>query len=407
MLRSGAAENLVALLSNETDTLTDISTEFTDTFDFNDRICALTGCALLTLDGLLDHKQQFVAIWLLYSECQVDDICQHPYYSIFKTVFEGSNSTPNYFAPQVSILINCILNNINIDSISSEPIKNIYGRNFTFPQTSEIPATATNSKRNETAERVSPILISQNDSIDFDNVLTHSEVVIQLLQEEAFWLDYEAPFVRPIPEITPMSADELSVIKSFEAPPFLLDEGIIINTRAIALELLNKALEKKLRSPESDTLVNELKKDPSLVDDAKVSNSTLTSLIENNCEVAKYVIAILVPKKPTILKTLANLDVSASSVDVVKHLLTTIPDTPQDFTENYIANATKSILGIKDNPSMLRKARIFSKMIGFIVQNGYQLNSSSIFEMNSFCEEPKIRGLKEAQEINNILICSA
>lgn len=445
MHRSDAALQLVSLLSNETDPLSSILDQFDNMFNFNDRIWSLTACSLLILDGLLDHKQQFVAIWLLYSEFDLSSglfstisgnqsekstdnlqITKHPYFTVFKSIFECIQSKPNIFSPQACLLVTCILAQENLDFISQEPISNIYGKKFIFPQPKIIW-----TEDIKVYERFSPVLITQNDiqnpsSVTANSnsnangfpyivegnennaVMTHNEILIKILQDESFFSNFEPILIRPVPDISPVFQGEPEFINSSENSPFLLDEGLMANNRQIAIELLKKAVIKKLRTNESDSLINHLKKDDgTLIDDAKIPNAKISSLIENNGEIAKYVIQNLIPKKPSVLKILAGVEVSAASVDVVRHILTAVPEEQtKEFMDNYIANSTKSILSIKDNPTMLRKARIFSKMIGFIVQNGYNLSSSSIFEMNSFCEEPKIRDLKEAKDINEILLSS-
>ena len=151
MLRSDAAQQLVSLLSNETDPLASILDQFDDSFDFNDRIWSLTACSLLILDGLLDHKQQFVAVWLLFSEYDLSSssfpaisesqseqsnnnlpITKHPYFSVFKSIFDCFSSKPNIFSPQTCLLVTCILAQENLDFISQEPILKIYGKNKEF-----------------------------------------------------------------------------------------------------------------------------------------------------------------------------------------------------------------------------------------------------------------------------------
>lgn len=446
MLRSDAAQQLVSLLSNETDSLASILDQFDELFDFNDRILSLTACSLLILDGLLDHKQQFVAVWILYSEYDLAtcsfpaisdsqsekqdniQITNHPYFSVFKSIFDCFSSKPNIFSPQTCLLVTCILAQENLDFISQEPICKIYSKNFNFPQPKIFW-----TEDSKVCERISPVLIAFNDdqspnsmsanlntnsntsnfpytveSNENNIIMSHNEVIIEILQDDTFFSNFEPILIRPVPDVSPIFQGEPEYVHTSENPPFLLDEGLMANSRQIAIELLKKAITKKLRSNEIDSLINHLKKDDgTLIDDAKIPNAKISSLIENNSEIAKYVIQNLIPKKPSVLKILACVEVSAASVDVVRHILTSVPEElTKDFTDNYIANSTKSILSIKDNPTMLRKARIFSKMIGFIVQNGYNLSSSSIFEMNSFCEEPKIRDLKEAKDINEILLTS-
>jgi hypothetical protein len=187
--------------------------------------------------------------------------------------------------------------------------------------------------------------------------------------------------------------------------PFVFDEGVIVDSRAAAIALVQKATETKLRQGENDSLVAELRKDPSISDDAKISASKIPNLIEFNPEIAKEVLVATAGKKPALIHVLQNLDITVAVADVVKFLVMNKKAGP-NFLEVYISNATKCLVGIRDNQTMLRKARLFCKMMGFIVQNGEKLTPSTVLELNSFCEDPRAKGIKEAQELNGFLMNS-
>lgn len=428
MLSSNAAKYLVSLLSNTNDSLSSITEQFNNFFSSKNRLTALNGCSLLLLDGLLDHQQQFVSLWLLLfadnppSETDTD-YTHNPYFSVFKSIYESFSQIPNFYAPQVYSLIHNVLSKSNLTGFQGQPIKVIYGPHYEFPQSKNIPLL---EKTPVSVERFSPVLITSNDdqsltnnrdsiklndydsSTDTNIILSHTDVQISLLQEETFYSNFEPIYIRPVPEVSAIFTEEPNYINAGDLPIFLFDEDSMANNYQLSVELLKKAFGKKLKANESDLIINQLKKsDSNLLEEVRFPNAKISYLIENNCDVAKSVIQNLVPKNPSVLNTLVNLGVSASSVDVVRHLLTTIPELcTQEFTDSYIANAVKSILSIKDNPTMQRKARIFLKMIDVLIQSGYHLTPKSILELNSFCEDTKIKNLKEAQEINQLLFSS-
>lgn len=397
-MRIGAAETLIGILSSEEELLTDLSARFGNSFDFSDRINALTGTSLLLADGLLDHHQQFVAAWLLFSEYEVSSIQDHPFYCIFTMLHESLFTDPNFCSPQLHDLIQCILKGVNIDSVITQNIFTIFSNGFVFPAAS---VGRTLISESPDTERVSPIIFTEIDEPDRP-CMTHNEILIQVLQDEAFWSSFEPPYIRHIPDLSPIFPGEPQIVQSFDMPPFLFDEGVTVDSRGAALTLITKATETKLKSGESDSLINELKKDPSLAEEAKISPSKISTLVENNSEVAKEIIVILSPKKPSIVKALLALDVTAASIDVVKHFLIS-EKTPESFLEDYLTNVIKVISAVRDNQTMGRKARMLCKMMGFVLQNGYQLSDSMCIDLHSFCIDPRIKSLKEAQELDNIL----
>ena len=402
MLRSGAAEALVSILSNEEDRLVDLAQKFISSFEFNDRICALTGTALLLGDGLLDHAQQIVAVWLLLSEGDATPIEEHPFYSSFVALEGAARATPNSVSPQMHEMIGCILSGVDVSSVGEQPVKLIMSDRFAMP--------AAGAKRDVVptfVERVSPlILVEEGDGGGGDDALTQTELLLRLLQDEAYWESFCAPYAHFVPEVCPVFPGELLSIDSWDGPPCMFDEGVTVDSRAAAIALVVKATEVKLRPGEADSLIAEIKKDPMLVEEAKIPAVRMPPLIENNTDVAKEIVVVTAPKRPAILKTLINLDVTVATADVVKHFIMS-KKAPQEFLEEYIANSTKTLLAIRDNQAMARKARLFCKMMGFVVQNGAQLTPKMTIDLNSFCEDPRAKGIKEAQELNTILLNDA
>lgn len=397
MLRSGAAEALVSILSNDEDRLVDLAQKFISSFEFNDRISALTGTALLLTDGLLDHGEQIVAFWLLLSEGDLSPIQSHPFFSVFVALYTASVASPNCISPQLHSILLRVLTGIEVESVGEQPVKLIMSDSFDLPVA---PHPRVDLGEPNPVSRTSPLLVVE-EHVQTKDGLTQDQFLLELLQNESYWDSFSPPFARVVPKVCPIFPGEAAVIDSWTNPPCIFDEGVTVDSRAAATSLLLKATEAKLRQGESDTLIAELKKDSMLADELPIAK--ITSLIENNVDVAKEVVTAIVGKRPAVLKGLLNLDVTVATADVVKHLIMS-KNAPQEFLEAYISNSTKSLLAVRDNQTMARKARLFCKMMGFVVQNGAKLTPKMAIDLNSFCEDPRAKSIKEAQELNSILL---
>ncbi|KAH0794166.1 CCR4-NOT transcription complex subunit 11 [Histomonas meleagridis] len=393
---------ILSILNNEDRKLADIFTDFTSSLSFGERVSALTALSLLLTDGLLDHKQQVVATYFLYRESQVKDISNHPFFSVFQYISDSCLSDPNLYSPQLQELTRSIINSISIESIGSLSIQQIFSPNFSF---SEVPNPKEQTLSVDTSHiRISPVIVMREEN-DSDNVMDHNQVLIEILQDQTFWNNFEAPLFLPAPNLSPIFEDEVSLINSFDNPPFIFDEGVTVGSRSAAIALINKATEFRLRCGESDSLITELKKDSTLVEEINLQPSGIQFLIENNTEVAKEVINILSSNNQNIPKILLNLDLTVASIDVVTSYILS-GHASDAFLNEYISTTVNTILGIRDNQTMFRKARMFCKMMGFIIQNNRPLSTPMVINLNSLCEDNRTKSIKEAQELNTLLLNS-
>jgi hypothetical protein len=397
MLRAGAADAIVAILNNEEDRLIDLSQRFVTNFDFSDRIAALAGVSLLLRDGLLDHRQQIVAVWLLYSECEVSPITDHPFFSFFQYLANLRATEPNFLSPQLQDIVACIVQGADLQLIAAQPVRIIVANHFVLPPINpDICADAP-----PFSERISALLTVPQAAGPSDQVLSNSEILIALLQEEGFWDNFDAPTVHGCPDVCPVFREEVCFIDSYSNPRFLFDDGVPIDSRSSVTALITKAIETRLRQGECDSLLAQLRIDPSLADEVAIPCAKIASLIENNPDIAKEVIVASV-KKPGVIKAVLGADVTLASVDVVKHLIVS-RQAPASFLESYITNSTKALAVIQNQQLRGRKARFFCKMITFIIQSGEKLTPTMIMDLNSFCVE-KAKTVKEAQELNTLLM---
>ena len=132
MISQEISNLIISTLINETDKLSDISANFNQ-LTFGDRISSYTAISLLLTNSLLDHKQQVIAIWLLFNDPQVDNIKDHPYYQVLTFIYKNSLNEPNLYSPQLQELIKYLLIGVSIDFLGSHNINNIFSSDFVFP----------------------------------------------------------------------------------------------------------------------------------------------------------------------------------------------------------------------------------------------------------------------------------
>jgi hypothetical protein len=174
-----------------------------------------------------------------------------------------------------------------------------------------------------------------------------------------------------------------------------------IDSRLSIIALIGKAADGKLRPSEAESVVARLRSDTSLAVEAQIPAAKLATLIENHQEIAKEVIVATI-EKPEVVDALLHVDVSAASIEVVKHLLMS-KQAPEPFLGDYVKSATVALSSIQNVQTRQRKAKVFCKTMSLVIQSGSRLTRDIMLDLNAFCEDHKTKGIKEAQELNGIL----
>lgn len=415
---------ILSALDNETDKLSDISGSL-NKLSFGDRLSSLTAVSLLLSNSLLDHKQQIIALWLLFGPPQVKNVKEHPFYQVLASVYKNSVSEPNLYSPQLQELIRYIFAGLPIDFLGSQSVSRIFSSEFSFPphegpnsiETSLLMFEA-RSNGCDSAKLPSLLLAkSDDDSGNNSNNRTadHSKVLLEILQENAFWNSFSAPLLILAPDVSPVFEGEIEAVSSFDSPPFIFDEGVTVDSREAAIALARKSTEAKLRSGETSSLIKKLEDDSSFI--REIPLSSLRFLIENNKEVAKVVIKYYSkneePKRrggskkdneKTITDILLSIELTASSIDVITHFITDCYAS-EDFLDKYIHYTTQAILKIRDNQTMVRKTRLFCRMMIFLIDDiKIKLSSIMILNLNSFCQDNRIKSISEAKSLDSALL---
>jgi hypothetical protein len=235
-LSKESAESLVSIISTTNENLSKILSKFSSTLDIKTRVICLKNLSLLLSDGFLDHNQQVVALWIVYKSFEVEDIEEHPFRPLFIHIYDFRISKPNVYSPMVYNMIACILSKQDISTLGNFSVKSLI--NSEFPVV--IPKSIDSSSNKVQYTRLSPVLIEsikasandsngkeQNAQPKKEQTISHNEAMVSLLLNPSYSNDFEPPFLRPVPDITPICEHELEqsfVVSQFN-PPFIYDEN--------------------------------------------------------------------------------------------------------------------------------------------------------------------------------------
>ena len=398
MIRQQTAESLIKFLNTVSEPLESISTKFAAEFDFNDKLSSLTGISLLLTDGLLSFPQQIVAVWILFNEFKTQPIKSHPFGPIFTNMFLAQQANPQSISPQLREILASVLSGKGFNGAEKESINTILSAGFRFPAQRE-PVI---DRIVQTTPRISPVIVSSIPDAPVSQQISHDQVLLKILTNDAFWSNFEPPFIRPIPEVSPIFEGELCPIQSYSSPDFLYDSASNNNVKAPILMLLAKSADGKLKQQETNVLINEFRKDHSIFDENQFPQNKFATLIENNPDIAKEIVATLGAKKPQLLKQLQSLDITVNSVDVVKYFMNR-KTAPVDFLQGYARNSIQLIKAIKDNSTMTRKTRIFCKLMCYFKEIQCPFTDGLTADLKQFCSDLSSMNINELQNLRDLL----
>jgi hypothetical protein len=217
MLTQEAASYVVSLLSNDTDPLSVIASQFVSSLDTRTRMTALTGLSMLLVDLLLDHEQQIVATWLLFNEFQAIPLSDNPFLPVFAFLFDLRLSSPNSCSPQLYNVLACILGAAQPDRLADLSVRAVFSPAF------EVPASKIVAVPKGFIARASPVIVERGENPG--DQMSQSAVLAELLADAAVYDDFDPGFIRPPPTVSPLFQGELagSFVASFSTPKFLFD----------------------------------------------------------------------------------------------------------------------------------------------------------------------------------------
>lgn len=395
MLSREAAELLVSLLSNDSDPLSSISSRFSSNFDVNDKMVALAGISMLLSDCLLDHPQQIVALWILVNEFEDIPIIDSPFLPVFLYLFDMRNTNPNACPPQMYDILLCLLGNCNIEIIAESTVKTILSPTFQL----QTPSSPSIALPKQYQARTSPLLTERAENTS--HTMSQSQILVELLCDPTIYNDFEPPYIRPLPDVSPIFPGELqqSFISSFDASPPLYDECVSIDSKEAATVLIHRATDNKLKGTEIESLVHEIQKNPEIATEVGLPCEKLVQMIEMNPLLAKELYCVLIPKEgDKFFESLCHIQITPSLVEVAKSIFC-MSDLPPNYLNDFISGHIKTISNVKDPQVSNKKTALFCGLLCQLFDEGIRYKDDLLMDLYSFCLEPKNESIHEAQDL--------
>ncbi|OHS93843.1 hypothetical protein TRFO_02365 [Tritrichomonas foetus] len=395
MLSREAAKRTVSLISNMKDPVSTIHSRFSTEFSFEERVSILTCLSVLLSEAMLDHHQQIAAAWLIYSEFDDSPLNENPYAFTFSYINQIYIHNPNQFCPSLCDLIPIILSDTSLDFLRTLTIPQILHGAFSAPNSTP----KTNMKEIPEVEQLPRFLVER---VETDSELSNDDVLIELLTSDVLLTPFEPIFPRSPPEVMPICEAELQYISWPDNPPFFFDQNIVLNSKEAAIVLLTRATEEKLNPSEIESVLNAMKKFPTVIEATSFENSKLKTLIDLNTDIAKEYVSKSIDSRRDLIQFVTSLGISVATVEVVKHLILN-QNVDDDFVQNYVVQSITAIQKIKDQQSQRVKVMFFCRFMTFLKSNNIQFNRDVLIELHSFCYDFSKKGISEAQELFQML----
>jgi hypothetical protein len=140
----------------------------------------------------------------LFTEFQSIPRADNPFLPIFSYLSDLRTTSPNSCSPQLYDILSCILGSFSPEKIGDLSVRTIFSPGHVLP----VPKALNIPVLKPSQARISPVLVEPVEGLA--GALTQPQVLAELLADPAVYADFEAPFVRPAPAVSPLFQGELA-----------------------------------------------------------------------------------------------------------------------------------------------------------------------------------------------------
>lgn len=396
MLTKESAIKLLKLISDEKNTMETIHEQFHTSFSIETRFPILSSLSYMIQDQVLNHVQQIISIFILYSEFMSENQ-DNPFLPFFIYINNIQEQTPNIFPPVLSYILSCIISGSNLQQMLELNVHEILNYDFSNINKINIQLPFQFSRQSPILSKARPNTLK---SIQNEVFLSNDELIIQYLTNDEFTVEFKPPQIRPIPDIMPIFQGELEGIASMSpfSPPFIFDSSLFDNSKTEFDNLFKKALESKLTEEETQKLINsqffkEISFQETLIDTliAKDNQNVVISIVERSFE-----------DNPNVKNYLIQLHLNTKTFLILKSIILFLKsDVQEKFIQDYaISNIDYLNRLYQNDPSLWNtNSRLFCRFLNHLKSSNVNFTNELNIELKGFCVNLAAHNINDAQEL--------
>lgn len=337
--------------------------------------------SILFVNGIFSHVEQIAAFYYLYNSFDLP-IEDNPFYQLFIYILESHFEAPNEFSPALTSIVHCLINKVEIPNIQELTIPEILAADY--PSAGKRCAFKSDIVRS--------MIYENTNDVGKEKVLTHDDLLLEMLTTEAVTNKFQPKSPNTIPDIYPITPEEIE--ESFISTPFLSPPMLYDDPRSNASILFAKAQVEKISEKEQNELIRTIKTTPSFL--KQIEPKALEYICENSLEVAKAYVENWSVKHIQIYDEVAAFPITLCSVELVK-FCTSLPNAPPKFLDKWAISAMSDISSSGTNGA--NKSRIFCRFAAYFINQGSSFAQSVKINLQSLCLDLSKDGIEEAKEL--------
>ena len=397
MISKQVADNIISIISCESETLSKLTENFQHSCNKVDQLSILTSLATLLMDGILEPTQQIITVWLLQSAfpCEIKD---NPFYEVLHFISQSGASNSNSYSQKLCDIINCLFSpDVHLEDFANRSVQKILDPNFSLDQN----GPELNNISFPPLPRISPVIITKADANAAQ--LTQHQLLRELLIDPSLWTDFDVPFCRQIPDISVPSVEEYQFmnINSIDSPPYLFDEMNSLNNHEVSKIFIQYAQKQTLNDMQIECVLDEINNNPNFLKENILQKPQNDKILELNPTIGSIFVVESAKTDPSLIKPYEKADINQQTIEIVRQVMIRMTP-PKDFFNHFLSNCSKIFSETKDHQVLRTKASLFCDLMSFL-KDKIQFSTGELLELHSINTIMDQRGITEAQSLKSIL----